>query len=224
MKENQFLGLIKFFRNEDFLEKLIEGCFYCIPPEVYRLAKQEGVSDKFESCSFSYRKSRGDDDIKLKINDIELKGVHGVTVHNAQQRDAWMHCWFTLRLPKDENSLSQLIQDIEKMKYQFGGHYAFIPPLNLKELLERLKKHSKLPFSSSEVKYTGESSLWGNTCKSLEYSYQREYRFIFGECSVIETTPYIINIESGLNDLIFKDPDIKLKSNDNRHVWLDLSA
>lgn len=224
MKANQFIGLVKFFRNEDYLDKLIEGCFHCTPPEVYRLDKQEGISDKFESCSFSYRKSRNDADIQLNVNGRNLTDVLGLTLHNGQQQDSWMHCWFVLRLPNSENDLKQLIEDVKKMKCQFGNHYAFIPNSNLKDSIYRLQKNSELPLAGGEVEYSGDNSLWGNKCKSLEYSYQREFRFLFGECSVTEMAPYVVNIENGLSDLILKDPDLQLTSKDGEQVWFHIRA
>lgn len=50
--EVEFIGLIKFFREEKKLDALINGCFYCNTPEFYRNSGYEGVSDKFESCFF----------------------------------------------------------------------------------------------------------------------------------------------------------------------------
>jgi hypothetical protein len=75
MEKNQFLGLVKFFRNEDYLDSLISGTFHCTPPEVYRLDKQEGVSDKSESCAFSYRKDRGDNPIKVTFAGKVIGGI-----------------------------------------------------------------------------------------------------------------------------------------------------
>ena len=224
MESNQFLGLIKFFRNEEFLDSLRSGCFHCTPPEVYRLDKQEGVSDIFESCGFSYRKERNDEPITLKLGDMEITDALSITVHNRTEKDAWMHCWFSLRLPDDQGALDKLKTDIATMKSHFGSSYAFIPAPNLKPLISKLTDLSEKTMSYGEVEYSGDKSKWGNLCKSLDYSTQREYRFLFGECSSSEKDYYIFNNPEGFEDLILKNTDIKLSSKDGKQVWFELSA
>lgn len=224
MESNQFIGLVKFFRNEKFLDDLISGCFHCTPPEVYRLDKQEGVSDKYESCAYSYRKERGDEPITVTVGDIDISDAIGITVYNRTDKDAWMHCWFTLRLPKDQEALDKLKNDVVKMKNQFGKHYAFIPAPNLKPLVSKLKKLSEKPLFCGEVEYTGDKSKWGSLVKSLDYSYQREYRFLFGECSTFETEHYKLNNSDSFSNIILKNKDLKIQSDDGEHVWFDLSA
>ncbi|KAB7668787.1 hypothetical protein [Plesiomonas shigelloides] len=224
MKGNQFLGLVKFFRNEVFLDKLINGCFHCTPPEIYRLDTQEGVSDKYESCAYSYRPERGDEHVTISIKDININDALGMTIHNGSNKDAWMHCWFTLRLPKDPEALDKLKEDVTKMKNLFGKHYAFIPAHNLKPLVSTLEELSEKKLFCGEVVYSGDESKWGNLVKSLEYSYQREYRFLFGECSPSETDFYIFNKLGGFSDLILKNADLKLQSKDGKDIWFELRA
>jgi hypothetical protein len=60
--------------------------------------------------------------------------------------------------------------------------------------------------------------------KALDYSYQREYRFLFGECSTSEKEYYIFNNPDGFSDFILKNTDFKLQSDDGEQVWFDLSA
>lgn len=224
MQSNEFLGLVKFFRNKDFLERLIQGCFHCTPPEVYRLDKQEGVSDEFESCAFSYRLERDDSPIVLEINDQNIADILGLTVHNKTDQDSWLHCWFTLRIPKDQDDLTSLKNDLEKMKAQFGVSYAFIPASKLKPFVERLKCISEKPLYCGAVNYSGNPSEWGNLCKATNYSYQREYRFCFGECATSEKNPYIISDPAGFEEFIYNSPEIKLQSKDFSITWLELSA
>lgn len=64
----------------------------------------------------------------------------------------------------------------------------------------------------------------GGLVKSLEYSYQREYRFLFGECSASEIEHYIFNDLDGFSNLIFKNTDFRLQSSDGKKVFFDLSA
>lgn len=161
MESNKFLGLVKFFGNTDYLDSLINGCFHCTPPEVYRLHKQEGISDKYESCMFSYREIRDDSPIVIRGGIADIKDVTGVTIHKEVEMDAWMHCWFTLRLPKDQEALDKLKVDVAKMKEQFGHDYAFLPAQNLKPLVAKLQELSEKQMLCGEVAYSGDRSKWG---------------------------------------------------------------
>ncbi len=223
-KPNAFLGLVKFFKEEAYLDKLIAGCFYCRTPESYRLEHLEGVSDKFESCAFSYRTERNDSPIVVTVNELKLEDVTGVTIHHGNDHDSWLHCWTSLRLPTDEKALESLKTDVKRMKQEFGMHYAYIPDSLLVSLVERLKKLSAQKLWCKEVTYSLDSNIWSSQCKSLSYSYQREFRFGFGECPISETIPYVLNRESGFGDIIFKNPDVTLKSKDGLTTWFDLKS
>jgi hypothetical protein len=222
VQSNQLIGLIKFFRNEDFLDKLVNGTFYCRPPEVYRLDEQEGISDKFESCNFSYRKSRKDDEIILHINDRKITEHTSLTVRKKADKDSWMHCWFSLRLPQNEKSLDQLKLDIVKMKREFGGLFAFIPAPSIGGFLDLIEELSPLPMVCDEVEYSADNSHWGSLHKSLDYSYQREFRLLFGECNTHETEPFVFSDPNKFSDIILKNPELKIKNKDNSITWLEI--
>ncbi|MGC9402860.1 hypothetical protein ACP43V_10440 [Vibrio genomosp. F10 str. 9ZC157] len=225
MKGQQVLGLVKFFRNEEYLDKLIEGCFHCTPPEVYRLANLEGVSDKFESCRYSYRDQRKDPKFNLKICGIDLSRVaREVTITNGFEHNSWMHCWFLLKMPSDESTLDELRSDIARMKSEFGEHYAFVPITKFASFVERLKKNSSKELFYGEVQYDHDKSNWGNLCKSNLYSYQREFRFLFGSCDVSEVDYYVFDNAGGLGDIVLKNEDIKITSKNGDIVWLELCA
>lgn len=220
----KFLGLIKFFREEWKLDSLINGCFYCNTPEFYRMSGDEGVSDKFESCVFSYRTSRNDEPVTLNVNGIDLNDVLGLTVHNGGDGDAWMHCWYALWVPKDQADLDETKANIERMQSEFGKLYAFIPAREIKTFHETLSKLTDKPISCKEVVYSSDKEKWGTFCKSLSYAYQREYRFSIGECEPHNTTEYIITSTDGFSDVIVKNPKIQLQHNTTGQVWLEISA
>ncbi len=226
MEPDQFLGLVKFFRNEAFLDSLIDGRFHCTPPEVYRLDKQEGVSDRCESCAYSFRQERGERcSTQIKIGDDIYKlenEVFSITALNHNQHNSWMHCWFSLRMPKDHEALEQLKRDIKKMKTQFGSDYAFLPAANLTTLIQSLQELSSKPMYYGEVEYSSDKSKWGNLCKASEYSYQREYRFLFGKCSSDETDFYVFNNHNTFRKLIFKNAHFEIQSLDDNITWFDL--
>lgn len=224
MEANKFLGLVKFFRDESFLDKLISGCLYCKTPENYRLDKLEGVSDKFESCQYSYRTARNDSPVTASLAGQELEGLLDITIHKGVDHDSWLHCWMSLRIPKDQKSLDELKADVKRLKSEFGSSYAFIPAGKLAEFVALLQRISDKELWCKEVIYSHDKGQWSSECKGVDYSYQREYRFGFGRCSPSETTPYIINHASGFHDFVLKNPELKLHSQDGKEIFFDLGA
>jgi hypothetical protein len=183
----------------------------------------EGVSDRFESCVMSYRSHRNDPSIDLEINGCKLTDVLDATIHNGGQKDSWLHCWMSLRVPENETSLESLRDDIKKMKAHFGECFVFLPSGNIKELCKRVGEYSEKEFSCGEVSYDDDRDKWGRFCKSPSYAYQREYRFAFGECSPTEMDPYCFRCPEGFGDLLYKNPELKLESHDKKQVWIDFS-
>jgi len=95
-KTFQAYSLIKFFSNEEYLNDLLEGKIYCNTPEYYRLANQEGMADKNESCVVAYRKDRNDEPIKVTVAGKDITSVISATIWNNTRKDSWLHCWFML--------------------------------------------------------------------------------------------------------------------------------
>ncbi|MFC2974352.1 hypothetical protein ACFOJE_19340 [Azotobacter bryophylli] len=225
MKANQFLGLLKFFHNPEFMEKLLSGFMHCQTPEVYRLAAQEGRGDKFESCVMSWRKDRGDaaGGIEFTINDhlIPANDLHSITLQD-QDGDSWLSCWFTLRLPEKEADLERLKQDLTRLKQEFGKHFVFIPAPSTRTFLERLKAASPKPMWAQEITYEENSVLWSARCKSPAYSYQREFRIGFGQCEVHETEPYTFQVEGGLKDLMYSNVSLQLNHVQTGEIFFEL--
>ena len=224
MEPGKPIGLVKFFRNEDYLDSLLSGRFYCATPETYRLATQEGVSDKQESCAFSYRAQRNDPSISINFGHHNLSDAIAATIQNRSEKDAWMHCWFSLSLPEDQHALDRLKSDVYRMKHEFGNNYAFVPFANIQRLAEKLSQFSHKPMACGLVKYSSEPSNWGTLCKSLEYAYQREYRFLFGECSTNETAPYSLDYPERLDSLILKNEPLKIQNMDTFDTYFYLST
>lgn len=223
---NDFLGLIKFFRNEEYLDKLIAGRMHCQTPETYRLSKMEGVSDRAESCMYSWRPTRGDvlKEVVINRHAIPSQDVVAITIHNGEPDESWLHCWFSLRMPGDLESLEALKADLQRMKAHFGRHYAFILNTNVRPFLSLLKDVSCKTVWASEVTYSEDVTQWGLNCKSPAYGYQREYRFGFGACAVSETEPYVFDHPDGFAYLILKSPEFVMSSNLDGAVLLNLGA
>jgi hypothetical protein len=117
MSSKQFIGLLKFFNNEEYLNDLMDGVIYCNTPEFYRLSNQEGLGDFHESCVNTFRKSRGDEAPVLKINGQELEGLTALTTHKGGAKDKWLHCWFALDYPQNDDELVVLTNELNSIYF-----------------------------------------------------------------------------------------------------------
>lgn len=220
----KFIGIIKFFRDEQKLDALVNGCFYCNTPEFYRQNNYEGVSDKFESCYFSYNSIRDNEPLKLKVNGVTLNNVSRMIIHNPGDGDAWMHCWYALWFPKDQAELDEMNVNIERMKSEFGNQYAFIHANEIKDFVNHLEKFTDKPIFCKEVEYSPEQGKWGTFCKSLSYAYQREYRFSIGECEPHIMKEYVVTSPNGFSNIILKNPKLELQHSLTSQVLLEISV
>lgn len=223
MEANQFLGILKFFHNAEYMEKLLDGFMHCQPPEIFRLSAQEGQGDRNESCTMSWRRARNDADILITINGHTAapEDVIAMTVQH-EGGDSWLSCWFTLRLPAEVSDLEKLKEDLTRMKREFGQHFIFIPAVHVREFIDRLKKASTIPVWAQEVIYEEDSGLWSSRCKSPAYGYQREYRAGFGQCEVHEIEPYTFQVDGGFRDIMFSDVSVQLTHQETGEVFLEL--
>jgi hypothetical protein len=46
----------------------------------------------------------------------------------------------------------------------------------------------------------------------MDYQYQREFRFLIGECQELTTDPLIIQNQKGFSDFILKDAGIAIQN------------
>lgn len=215
-------GYIKFFKDKEKLESLVSGMFYCNTPEFYRQSKDKGVSDLHESCMHSYRKSRGDDPISLKINGATIEGISDLTLHQGKLKDRWLHCWFKFNLPTTDDAFEIFYEKINSMRKEFGNNFAFLPRMNLIKFVERLKASTTLSVEHGSVKYSSDRSEWAFGCKSSIYEYQEEFRFVVGECEHLHVEPKIITVDKGFSDLIFATGPIELIDKNTKESLLYL--
>lgn len=222
MKDGTLVGILKFFRDPRNLDALEAGMFYCNTPEYYRNSGEEGVSDLHESCNHAYRKSRGDEPVRLYVGGHELKGLTRITIHNGGKKDKWLHCWFALRMPSDEQELESLVDDINRMRSEFGKEYAFVQARHIKELARRVSTVTEHSVDHGSVRYSDDRMDWSVACKSQKYCYQREYRFVVGECKHDCLEPLILEYKDGFSDLISKSHSLRITDEDEGHVWFHL--
>lgn len=219
------IGILKFFSNESFLDALISGTLYCNTPESYRLSKLEGVSDLNESCLFSFRPERGDDDISLEINGKKISNIKRMTAHNPGLREGWLHCWMALEIPRNDDELETLKIDVTRLQKEFGRNYAFISYDIIEPFLNIIK--SLFPehhVVAGKVAYSQKSTDWSPSCKAISYSYQREFRFIVGECENNHVDPLIRTFKEGFGQFIQKSPEIVIRNEGEKDPLFKLRA
>lgn len=211
MECKDFLGLLKFFRNEEYLDSLINGKLYFNTPEYYRLSGNEGISDKNESCSISFRKSRNDKGIKITFGGNEIPGITAFTMYSDESEEKWLHCWTALHFPNNNSqSIYQLVNDINRMRKEFGSQYVFVQNDCYESFVQQLNELSGNKISHGHVSYSDDCwshSIW---CKSKEYSYQREYRFVIGNCNHTSIDPFELTDKDGFGKFISKNPVIEI--------------
>ncbi|WP_298941279.1 hypothetical protein [uncultured Psychromonas sp.] len=210
------VGIIKFFRDMDKLNQFVEGLFYCNTPEFYRLSESTGVSDLNESCVSAFRKSRGDDSCSLFIDGRELSSIESMTLQRGDHKDSWMHCWFALTVPDTDADLKELFDDINRIRIEFGCNYVFMESNNITEFVSRISTVTKTKLKYELVSYSKDSNDWNAICKSSKYSYQREYRFLVGECKHNDIQPIKLKYEQGFADLVYVNKKLELTENNNK--------
>lgn len=223
MNRPKFIGLAKFFRNETFLDLLLDGAFHCNTPEKYRLDGSEGVGDPNESCMHAFREKRGDKPVIIRINGKELEGLTAVTTHMNGLKDMWLHCWFALDFPESDEELLALTEDLQRVRSEFGEHFAFLPSANLREFTQRVRSIQDGPFERGRVEYSQNPEDWSVGCKAENYAYQREYRFALGQCGHTSTESWPLRYDPVFLDLLQKNPDIKITDKESGKVWFKLS-
>lgn len=224
MKKGEIIGIIKFFKNEDYLDQLCNGKLFCNTPEYYRLHDQEGVSDPSECCNWSYRRSRGDVGGRIVIEGHTIQGITNITFRTTGAKDSWLNCWTTLEMPESDEQLDNLVNDINRIRSEFGLNYAYIPPSKINLFVDHIKTLTTNEVKAGQVIYSEEKPDWSPACKSMNYRYQREFRILIGECQELSVEPLIIENKEGFNDFIMKNISIAISSQDDEWVWLGLNG
>jgi|GEM_PF-1247438 len=224
MKHCDLFGIIKFFKNEEYLNQLCGGKLFCNTPEFYRLHNEKGISDPFESCAWSYRRGRGDEPAKVVIDGHKIDGLSSVTFRSNGIKDSWLHCWTALAEPKDDIELLNLVNDLNRIRSEFGLNYAYIPPSKIKPFIDYIQSMTTHHVNAGMVSYSNKRTDWSPACKSTNYEYQREYRILIGECKELSVEPLVIESKTNFNDFIMRDIKIEITSKDGEWIWFGLNG
>jgi hypothetical protein len=108
------------------------------------------------------------------------------------------------------------------MRNEFGENFVFIPNKSFSSLISKLESSTTHKLDHGLVKYSTDNMNWSYGCKSSDYSYQREYRFVFGECSHTEITHAPIQTADNFNDLILANVPLQITDDITGSVWFHL--
>ena len=64
---------------------------------------------------------------------------------------------------------------------------------------------------AGKVTYSDKALNRSPICKDISYSYQREFRFLIGECRTNQVEGLRLNCENGFSKFILKNPEIVFK-------------
>jgi hypothetical protein len=221
MKETPAIaGLLKFFSKQDYLNDFLHGNLFCNTPHYYRNCPEPGVSDRFEACIGYFNKSLGQREPTINLDGKSLdlsKATEVFTFLDQDYYDSWLNCWFILEVPESESELISLKKDLNRVLEEFGDDYVLLPSESFIPFHNLLSK-TEHKMRTGPVKYTDDDLTRGLFKKRPEFSYQREYRFAFGECDKSELKPLCLNVDADqIAKLVIKKPKMKFKIDGEIH-------
>ncbi|MDY4334378.1 hypothetical protein SOV78_10235 [Pectobacterium brasiliense] len=224
MSEQDFV-LMKFFSTPEYKQQFLDGLVFCNTPAYYRKSNQEGVGDRSESAIYCHYKGyEPKDGIKLQIGLGKKVGKNKLNLENTDyifrksgEVDSWLNCWYALEVATASPDVTT--HNLERMLREFGENTILLRSDNWGEFLHRIKTHSPKEVDYCLVKYTDDWVNISKSCKLKDYSYQQEFRFMFGGCNFQCTDSYSFHVPGGLRDLFVDGFWLKL-SGSAENKWL----
>lgn len=196
----------------DYLRQLVEGNLYLNTPEYYRLHPSQGIGDKRESCAYSYRALRDDFSPPiLKAAGEPIPGITRATVRTATKEDHYLLCWSMIPAWKDSEELSAIKADLRTQRSEFGASFVALRERDIPLLADRIEEADGARPLFGPVCYSPDPNKWGCSCKSPEFTYQREYRFLVGMCDEKDVTPKRLKVRD-ISDLLLSNGRLDLRS------------
>jgi len=176
-------ALIKWGKREH-LEKLVRGELYLNTPEYYRINADKTFGDEFESCAYSYREERDEIAPVFLKDGVPLSQLHptSATVYGATDRSFHLHCWSMVSAWDESHELEALVADLQAQREQLGPCFVALRSRDIGTLLERIRVMEP-DAGCSHVEYSDDPNRQSCVCKRTRFSWQREFRFLIGECA-----------------------------------------
>lgn len=197
------VALIKWGKREH-LEKLVRGELYLNTPEYYRINADKSFGDKFESCAYSYRAGRDDVAPVFLKDGVPLSHFRttSATVYTASKQSFYLHCWSMISAWDGLIDLKALAVDLQRQREQLGPCFVALRSRDIGPLLERIQE--KEPDAGcSHIEYSDDPNQQSCVCKHTQFAWQREFRFLVGDCSERETHARRLQLGDLSNLLLF---------------------
>ena len=218
---------IKFFSNIDRANQLMKGLFYCNTTSFYRACELEGIGDTQESVSYHglYEPNAMIGHLRLgemvESSKFPLEKLDGkMKVHSEKVgfEQGWLHCWFVFDEITGSESLESMLNDLQRVREEFGFNFVSFQAKDLGKVLERINKATNDKVRTSRVGYSDNKMLQNIACKRTDYSYQREFRFIFSECGIEEKEPRAYEL-GDMSDIFSLNSPISGRLNEKEELF-----
>ncbi|MEL0630925.1 hypothetical protein [Psychromonas aquatilis] len=205
---SQAVALIKFFSREDHYLSFKKGTNLFRTPHYYRKDKSIGRGDRSESCLGYWDKQLGDEMPNIIHNGdkVNFDDAESILVYPAaEQKDAWLQSWAVIGPHNNfENSLEQMLNE-------FGTYFVILPATKISAYRHLLAKASGCKVHMGGVKYSDNPLERSLVVKDSKLSYQKEFRFLLGECSKGEERDKKIQLQ-GMDKMLLEASSLKLTS------------
>ena len=205
------VALIKWGKCED-LEKLVQGELYLNTPEYYRIHADNSFGDKFESCAYSYRAGRDEIAPVLLKDGVPLSHFRtkSATFYTASKQSFYLHCWSMVSAWDSPSELKALALGLQRQREQLGPCFVALRSRDIGSLLERIQE--KEPDARcSHIEYSDDLNRQSCVCKRTQFAWQREFRFLVGDCAERETHARCLQL-SDLSDLLLFNETLDLRN------------
>lgn len=214
--------MIKFFSSKERLEDFLGGKMYCNTPEYFRMNPAPGISDKNEAVAISYREERdGQSDWEIQIDGHPIEGISAYTFTLSPTYSCWLHSWMVMTVPDTREEFEELVASINRIRGEFGVNYAAIPGDCVQEFKELVEESTDKEVHLEVVKYSPDMEEHSIVCKRIEYKYQKEIRFLIGECKQNEMKPHIFKLKKSFEHLAYANAKIEMINPHGHFLCLD---
>ena len=109
--------------------------------------------------------------------------------------------------------MRMLRKNLTRQRQKFGLCFVALRAKHIEELLGRIEA-LETDVHCGPVAYSSDPNEQGCTCKRPEFAYQREFRFLVGECAERSTDPKVLQI-GDLRDILLIDGTLELVDKDS---------
>ncbi len=217
------LGLIKFFSKPEYLQEFIGGRVYANTPRFFRRLEAKGIGDANESIALGWHDGLGPADWVLEIDGHRLTDVAGFEIRFGDRPDFYIQSWMILEQPMNDEHLAEMKESVNRLRAESGPDFAIIAGKDIPAYMERLSAALGDDLNWGTVEYSDEIMAQSPLCKRTAFRYQKEFRFLLGECGNAELNPLDLVLDGNLKDLVIANSSLKLQHKETKDVIMEIS-